>query len=139
MADRLAIWQDTLGVVRHFWLTGTGAGTYLTSMAVFQRSKPGVVFNQAHNHYLQLAAEGGLLVGVPVVLALRAFVRLAVGSLKSDRSAMYWMRAGAASGLFGAAVQSVWETGLTVPANAALAAVLAAIVVHDPVSPERRA
>ncbi len=133
MADRLTIWHDTLPVLRDFWLTGTGAGTYLTSMAVYQRSKPGVIFNQAHNHYLQVAAEGGVLVGLPIFLALAAFARATVERLKADRSGMYWIRAGAAAGLFGVAVQSVWETGLTVPANAALAAVLAAIVAHSPV------
>ena len=45
---------------------------------------------------------------------------------------MFWVRTGAASGLAGVAVQSLWETGLTTPANAALAAVLAAIVIHVP-------
>src|SRR4051812_29915234 len=40
-ADRLAIWRDTLPVIRDFWLTGTGAGTYETSMLVFQRASPG--------------------------------------------------------------------------------------------------
>ena len=133
VADRLTIWHDTLPVLRDFWLTGTGAGTYLTSMAIYQRSKPGVIFNQAHNHYLQLAAEGGVLVGLPIVLALSAFVRAAAVTLREDRTGMYWIRAGAAAGLCGVAVQSVWETGLTIPANAALAAVLAAIVVHAPV------
>ena len=133
MADRFTIWHDTLPVLRDFWLTGTGAGTYLTSMGVYQRSKPGVIFNQAHNHYLQVAAEGGVLVGLPVFLALAAFARAAANRLAADRSGMYWIRAGAAAGLAGVAVQSVWETGLTTPANAALAAVLAAIVVHVPV------
>ena len=74
-----------------------------------------------------------MLVWLPIVLALSAFVRAAAGTLRTDRSAMYWLRAGAAAGLCGVAVQSVWETGLTIPANAALAAVLAAIVVHAPV------
>ena len=59
LADRLAIWHDTLPVVRAFWLSGTGVGTFQGAMAVYQRSKPEVIFNQAHNHYLQLAAEGG--------------------------------------------------------------------------------
>ena len=45
---------------------------------------------------------------------------------------MYFIRAGALSGLVGVALQSVWETGLTIPANAALAAVLAAILLHRP-------
>jgi O-antigen ligase len=132
VADRLAIWQDTLPVLRDFWLTGTGVGTYLTSMGVYQRSSPGVIFNQAHNHYLQVAAEGGLLVGLPVALALGAFVAAAGRSLQADRSGMYLIRAGAASGLFGVAIQSLWETGLTIPANAAMAAVMAAVVVHAP-------
>ena len=133
VADRLMIWHDTMPVLRDFWLTGTGVGTFLTSMSVYQRSSPGVIFNQAHNHYLQVAAEGGLLVGIPVALALAAFVRAAWRSLEADRSGVFWIRAGAASGLCGVAIQSLWETGLTAPANAALAAALAAMVLHVPV------
>ena len=72
-ADRLVIWRETLPIVRDFWLTGTGAGTYETAMLVYQRSSPGVRFNQAHNHYLQLASEGGVLLGVPVLLSLVAY------------------------------------------------------------------
>ena len=138
LADRLAIWHDTVPVLRDFWLTGTGVGTFQTSMAIYQRSSPGVIFNQAHNHYLQVGAEGGLLVGVPVIFALVVFRRVGWRSLEADRSGMYWIRAGAAAGLAGVAVQSLWETGLTVPANAALAGVLAAIVVHVAPAPPAR-
>ncbi len=129
-ADRMLIWRETLPIVRDFWLTGTGAGTYETAMLVYQRSSPGVRFNQAHNHYLQAAAEGGLLVCVPLALALLAFGRAAVRRLRDDLSGMYWIRAGAVCGLAGVAVQSFWDTGLTAPANAILAAIAAAIVVH---------
>jgi putative inorganic carbon (hco3(-)) transporter len=132
VADRVTIWRDTLPVIRDFWMTGTGIGTYATAMAVYQRSSPGVLFNHAHNHYLQVTAEGGLLLIVPVLLAVGAFARVAWRRLRADRSGMFWIRAGAASGLAGVAVQSLWETGLTLPANAVLAALLAAIVVHAP-------
>jgi O-antigen ligase len=131
-ADRLLIWRDTLPIVRDFWLTGTGAGTYETSMLVFQRTAAGVRFNQAHNHYLQIAAEGGVLLCVPLVAALALYVRRASARVAADPSGVYWIRAGALSGLAGAAAQSVWETGLVTPANAALASVLAAIVIHEP-------
>jgi hypothetical protein len=50
---------------------------------------------------------------------------------------MYWIRAGALCSLAAVAAQSAWETGLTMPANAALAALAAAIAVHDP-SPHTR-
>jgi hypothetical protein len=131
-ADRLIIWRDTMAVVRDFWLTGTGVGTYQLSMAVYQRGMPGVIFNQAHNHYLQIVSEGGLLVGIPAALALLALVRNTLSRLMADRTGIFWVRAGAASGLCGVAIQSVLETGLTTPANAAIAAVAAAVVVHSP-------
>ena len=130
--ERLLIWRDTLPMVRDFWLTGTGAGTYETAMLVYQRSSPGVRFNQAHNHYLQILAEGGALLAVPVFVALVLYTRGAWARLRHDGSGMFWIRAGAFCGLAGAAAQSVWETGLATPANAALAAVLAAIVTHEP-------
>lgn len=136
IADRVTIWRNTIPLLEHFWLTGTGIGAFETAMAVFQQSTPGVLFNQAHNHYLQLAAEGGLLVAVPALIALACFLRSAHRSLRQDRSGMFWIRAGAASGLAGVAVQSLWETGLTTPANAALAAVLAAVLIHVPAPPD---
>jgi O-antigen ligase len=131
-ADRLLIWKDTIPMLRDFWLTGTGAGTYETGMLVYQRASPGVRFNQAHNHYLQLAAEGGVLLCVPLAISLVLYVKEAWRRVAAEPSAMYWIRAGALCGLAGAAAQSVWETGLAIPANAALACVLAAIVIYEP-------
>lgn len=132
LAGRTEIWSITLQVIRDFWLTGTGVGTYQTAMALYQQPTGGVIFNQAHNHYLQVASEGGVLVGLPVVVALIAFVRRALSALRQDGSGMYWLRVGAVSGLAAMAVQSLFEAALLTPANAALASVLAAIVVHVP-------
>ena len=42
-----------------------------------------------------------------------------------------------AAGLFAVGLQSMWETGLVMPANAALAAVLAAIAVHERLPAEK--
>jgi hypothetical protein len=131
LADRFTIWRETLPILRDFPLTGTGAGTYQTAMFVYQQADRGVYFNQAHNHYLQIAAEGGLLLAVPACLAIAALVHTAGRRIAEDRSGLRWIRIGAASGLAGAALQSVWETGLVMPANAALAAVLAAMLLHD--------
>ena len=138
VAGRVAIWSETLPVIRDFWLTGTGAGTYETVMLLYQRSSLEVRFNQAHNHYLQLAAEGGLLLAVPVLLACRAWLRDAAAAMRHETSGMYFVRAGACCGLAAAAAQSIWETGLTTPANALLAAVLAAIAVHAPIRSDRQ-
>ena len=127
---RSLIWRDTLSAVGDFWLTGGGAGTYERMMFLYQTTDRAYYFNQAHNHYLQVLAEGGLLLVVPLLLALGAFARVARERLRADRSGMFWIRAGSAAGLVGIAVQSGWETGLRLPANAQMAAVLAALVIH---------
>jgi O-antigen ligase len=127
LSNRVRIWEETLPVVRDFRLTGAGAGTYARALVVYQRSDRGLMFNQAHNHYLQVAAEGGLLLSLAIALALLAFVRTARRRMSEDSSGLVWIRAGALCGLGAVALQSVWETGLVMPANGALAAVLAAI------------
>ncbi len=129
-AGRVHIWQDTLALCRALWPTGSGIGTFERAMTVFQTGDRTYYFNHAHNHYLQVAAEGGVLLSVPVIVALVALAATARARLLAETSGLLWMRAGAATGLLAAAVQSLWETGLRMPANAALAAVLAAIVTH---------
>jgi O-antigen ligase len=129
--DRMRIWSDTLPVVKDFWLTGTGAGTYRTAMLYYQRADRNVQFNQAHNHYLQAAAEGGIVVTSLLVAMLVGLVRRIRGQLEEESSGAYWIRVGAACGLLAVALQAFWETGLVMPANAALAAVLAAIASHE--------
>jgi putative inorganic carbon (HCO3(-)) transporter len=128
--DRVAIWRETLPVVKDFWVTGIGAGTFETAMLAYQRGPSPFRINAAHSHYLQVAAEGGLLLGIPVLAAIVLFVRTAMERLAYDDAGMHWVKAGAVSGLAGVAVQSVWETGLTTPANGLLAAIAAAIVLH---------
>jgi O-antigen ligase len=129
---RTTIWRETVPVIRDFWLTGTGAGTYAQSMLKYQTTTKRVLFNQAHNEYLQLLAEGGLLLSVPALVALLAWIRIAWRRLQQETQAMRWVRTGAAAGIAGLAVQSLFETGLRMPANAMLFALLAAIVVHEP-------
>ena len=129
--DRLKIWSDTLPMMQDFWLTGTGAGTYRMAMLSYQRAERSVQFNQAHNHYLQAAAEGGIVLASLIVAMLVALTQGIRRHLQAEPSGTYWIRAGAACGLLAAALQAVWETGLVMPANAALAAVLAAIASHE--------
>ena len=131
LASRMTIWRESLPIARDFWQVGTGAGTYQAAMAVYQKSDRTVYFNQAHNHYLQVAVEGGVLLLALAIACLAAFVGEARRRIATDTSGLVLIRVGAACGLGAVALQSVWETGLVMPANAALAALLAAIVVHE--------
>jgi hypothetical protein len=133
---RAVIWHDTVAVIRDFWLTGVGAGGYPAAMAAFQVSMRGYFFNHAHSQYLQLATEGGLMVCAPAALAAAAFLRAAGERLRGDPSAISSVRVGAIAGICGVAAQSIWETGLSTPANGVLLAVAAAMALHRPVPTE---
>jgi O-antigen ligase len=139
---RAAIWRVTSRMIQDFPLTGTGAGTFMRAILAYDPPNPGYSTTSAHNHYLQLAAEGGVLLLIPIAAVVTSFVLRVRRSLHEDASSTRLIRAGAISGLFAVMVQNIWETGLLMPANAMLFAVLAAIAVHvsrAPAHPIRRA
>ena len=132
---RVAIWRDAIRLVEDFPVMGTGAGTFGKAINVYQTAEPGYAIDQAHNHYLQVMAEGGAWLLLPAALATGVFLVLASRTLKQDLSANYLIRSGACAGIAGVLVQSIWETGLTMPANALLFATVAAIATYDPRDP----
>lgn len=129
---RTAIWRDTGRLIHDFRWTGTGAGTFGDAIIPYQTTEPGYTIGQAHNQYLQIAAEGGFMVSLPAVLALIVFLILFRRRLREADPSDYLIRAGAGAGMAGVLLQSVWETGLRMPANAMLFAVLAAIASCTP-------
>ena len=129
-AGRTAIWRDAEALARTYRATGAGLGAYERAMLVHQTTDRGTRSNHAHNQYLHTLAEGGLLVTVPLVLVGIAFLGLAARRLLTDDSPAVWLRIGAMAGLVGVAVQCVWETGLRMPANGVLLAVVAAVATH---------
>lgn len=132
LGGRLPIWSDTARIIRDFPLGGTGLNTYGTATLFYQTTLPDEHLREAHNDYLQLAAEGGLLLGIPIATALALFVREVYQRFRyaSDEVTVYWIRTGAVTGLVAVALQSIGEFSLQMPGNAALFAVLCAIAIH---------
>ena len=131
LSGRFPIWHDTLAIARDFWLTGTGLNTYGVATLFYQTSVPQAHLREAHSDYLQLAAEGGLLLGIPVLLTVMAFVAHVRRRFRDDEGSTYWIRAGAVTGIVAIAVQSIAEFSLQMPGNAVLFAALCGIALHD--------
>jgi O-antigen ligase len=139
--SRAAAWRDTLTVIRDFPWAGVGLGAFGDAMLVYQTGPREVIYLQAHNDYLQFAAEGGVLVGVPALVLVILILhqvrrRLASGD---DRPTVAWMRAGAVGGLAAIAAQSLVEFSLRMPGNVVLFVVLLALAVHRPARPPAHA
>jgi O-antigen ligase len=135
MGGRKEIWSDTLPVIRDFPLTGTGLNTFGIAMLHYQKAYSfGGAVTEAHNDYLQLAAEGGLLLGVPIVLAIGIMIREIWRRFQEARDApeIYWIRAGAVTGLCAIAVMELFDFTLQMPGAAAMFVVLVAVAIHQP-------
>ncbi|MGH9159267.1 MAG: O-antigen ligase family protein [Vicinamibacteraceae bacterium] len=142
ISGRLAIWGDTLTIVRDFPWTGTGVGTFAAANMFYQRALSENNVSAAHNDWLQLAAEGGVLVALPilalvVILVREMRFRFAEHARRGDLGVTYWTRVGAVTGLLAIGVQEVVEFSLHMPGNATLFAVVCAIAVA-PVGTRRR-
>ena len=134
IGGRVPIWRDSARIVRDFPVTGTGLNTYGMAMLAYQTHRPDVHVVEAHNDYLQLSAEGGLLLGLPILLAVAAFVREVRSRFResADDVRIHWLRVGAVAGLLALAAQSLVDFSLQMPGNAVLFALVMAIAVHRP-------
>jgi O-antigen ligase len=130
---RIDLWKDTLPALKDFWVTGSGFNTYGTVMLAYPRTDLSLRPVEAHNDYLQLAVEGGVLLCVPVFLLVVAVARTTLRRLKQPQDEMtWWIRMGAAAGICGIAVQELTEFSLQIPGVALLFATCVALAVHEP-------
>ena len=67
---RRVIWHDTWRMVGDFRLDRRRRRRLQQGMLVYQQASRQFFFNHAHDEYLQLLAEGGVLLAVPAALAL---------------------------------------------------------------------
>jgi O-antigen ligase len=137
ITGRVMVWRDTVAIIRDFPWFGTGLGTFGLAMLVYQSGPRDAIFFQAHNDYLQLVAEGGMLVTIPAAAALWVFVQTVRRRLTrpEDQVMTSWIRAGAVAGLAGIASQSVLEFSLQIPGITVLFVVAAAIAMHRTAAP----
>ena len=133
---RFTHWQDAMAPLRDFWIAGSGINTYGVLTLIYPQHDLSVHAAQAHNDYLQLAVEGGLLVGIPVAIAVVGLVRTIARRLRAPQDERtWWIRVGAAAGLCGMAVQELTDFSLQIPGVTLLFAVAVAVAIHEPVEP----
>jgi O-antigen ligase/polysaccharide polymerase Wzy-like membrane protein len=126
--SRRSAWEDTLHLVHDYPLTGAGLGTYSEMMLTYERPNP-YHLAQAHNDYLQLLAEGGVLVAAAAVVFIGLFIVDVRKRFTEDTrdATIYWVRVGAVTGFVALALQETIDFSLQMPGIAALCALLMAI------------
>lgn len=131
---RLEVWLDSVRIAKDFWLTGTGFNTYGVAMLHYQTVNDGFRYIEAHNDYLQLAVEGGLLVGIPALILMASVATEISRRFREGRddTRTYWVRVGAVCGIAAIAAQSLVDFTLQMSGAAVMFATLLAIAMHHP-------
>ncbi|MDA3971862.1 MAG: O-antigen ligase family protein [Desulfobulbaceae bacterium] len=84
--DRFLIWQDTLPLIKDYWLAGAGFGTFIYIFPLYREMlSPGLIIDHAHNDYLELLANGGIIGAFLILWFLGTILSQAIKQLQQRR------------------------------------------------------
>jgi O-antigen ligase len=126
---RLDDWRWAGRVFEHWPLTGTGFHGFAAGSKELAGSGSGSLTPYAHNGFLQLLVDGGLLLAVPVLLALALLAVAVGGQLLAARRTRDWTTIGAAAALLVLAAHSAVDFDWGYPALLSAFALTAALAV----------
>ena len=130
--QRVALDRDTWRIFSdHPWI-GTGLGTLETVFPRYETDYDGLVVDHAHNDYLELLAETGVIGGFLGLVFIVVLFRRGFGNLNSrERRASRAFYAGSLAGCGALLVHSFVDFNLHIPANALLFLLLASMATAD--------
>src|SRR5439155_16870347 len=126
--SRATIWQETVGMVRDHPILGAGLGSYYTIYPHYARTEKLFGLDYAHNDYLQIVAEAGMVGGAIAVWFIIVIFSAMSRAIQFRDSLSAGLALAAGAGIFAVAVQSLSDTDLQIPSNALLFLVLSAVV-----------
>jgi O-antigen ligase len=136
---RLSVARDSWQIFHHHPWTGTGLGTFETVYPRYESYYDGLVVDHAHNDYLELLADTGLVGGVCmlgfiILLAWRGLFNLRAARNPVCRS----LYAGSLVACAGLLLHSMVDFNSHIPSNALLFFLLAAMATGHIAEPGQR-
>lgn len=131
IGDRPAVWKATLAMVADKPLLGHGFGTFAALFPAYRSAPTGFWYSHAHNDYLEILAEGGVLgLGLALWLVV-AFARRLIGALRrpatpGQHAVVFWLGTGIVSVL----LHSTADFGLRITAVGFTFVLLVALFVR---------
>ena len=120
------IWQDTLKMISARPLLGVGLGAYQTAYPVYSEHDKGMIVDKAHNDYLHLLAEGGLVGGLLALCFVFLIFRAVFRGLNSRDPLRAAVALGGGAAVCAMLVHSLFDFNLQLPSNSLLFLLLSA-------------
>lgn len=124
------VWRDTATMIRSNPLLGVGLGAYETAFSIYTKGDGSLRVPQAHNDYLQIVADCGVVGGLIALWFIVAVFRAVARGISSHDPLYAGLALGSGAGLFGLLVHSLFDFNLQLPSNALLFLVLTAVATH---------
>jgi O-antigen ligase len=118
---RVALWRESLGVIREYPLVGCGLGGFESAFQKFKASEGIFLVDYAHNDYIQYLAELGIAGFVLAAGLISLMVKRSV-EIAQDASEVRWLGLACFGSIVAILVHSFVDFNLYVPANAAVLA-----------------
>jgi tetratricopeptide (TPR) repeat protein len=111
-------WRASLGLIGDYPLLGSGAGSF---QYVFMKYQPETLqgwFRQAHNDYLNLLCDIGLMGAVLVLVAVALAVRRILAARRTRRMNRRWMLGAGLAAVLGLLLHALADFNFQIPALA---------------------
>ncbi|MCI0469170.1 MAG: O-antigen ligase family protein [Nitrospirae bacterium] len=125
--QRLLVWQGTYTAIKDYAFFGSGLGTYRYVFKIYQPDNIAGYYDHAHNDYLELLLEAGIVGAAIVFLFIAYILRMLLRvDLTTRRN---YLTAGYISSLTAIAAHSIVDFNLHIPSNALLLSLILGISV----------
>ena len=124
-SGRPIVWKDTINLIKDFPISGTGLGTYIHIFPRYKTISARILYDHAHNDYLEFFSEVGI-VGVFIMLAGFGLFIIRIFRRWKERRDPYvkGLTLGGLTGVIAILIHSITDFNLHIPANALLLAII---------------
>jgi len=121
--QRILVWKDCYQAIKDFPLFGSGLGTFKYIYPLYKENlKAAVDYHYAHNDYIHLLVETGLLgfscLMIGIIILFKDAIKFLNYNAKIRNSFGYFITLGALSGIISILVHSLADFNLHIPSNA---------------------
>ncbi|HET6892646.1 MAG TPA: O-antigen ligase family protein [Pyrinomonadaceae bacterium] len=128
---RAHFWSVTLDIIKAHPIVGTGLGAFPVIYTRYDSRNGLYRLEQAHNDYLQILSDGGIIGGVLALSFVVMLFRMGFARRESRDEFRSGVALGALAGCFAVLVHSFFDFTLHITANALLFLVLAALATMN--------
>jgi O-antigen ligase len=140
---RTHFWGGTVEIIKDHPLTGAGLGAFSAAYPRYDTANGNYRLEQAHNDYLQILSDGGMVGGLLGLVFVVLLFRTALKRMQTHDKFRRGVALGALSGCAGVLVHSFFDFTLHTTANGLMFLLLAALAtvngrVEEPETQSRR-